>query len=74
MKRLTFKEYAARRRAQIMAHDPDDLLYECQCCGARFSDPAYHREAREFWGRGTWEDVSGCPRCGGSYIQLGGYQ
>jgi len=39
--------------------------YECDACGARFSEPAAGRESRgEFWGGPAYEETKCCPRCG----------
>lgn len=43
------------------------MRYECQSCGHRFDEPAFHREGCEDYG---WEDVSGCPICGGGFISI----
>lgn len=45
-------------------------MFECQCCGAKFSEPALTRERRDWWGSYCYEEISGCPRCGGSYIEI----
>ena len=45
-------------------------MYECQCCGFRFEEPRRHKEYTEAWGRMVYEVVSGCPRCGGGYIEV----
>lgn len=44
-------------------------MYECQSCGRRFEkdEVAYHRERCEDYG---YEEVSGCPSCGGGYIEV----
>lgn len=45
-------------------------MFECQSCGRRFPEPAYHDEAREYWGRTEYETVAGCPDCGGGCIEI----
>lgn len=50
----------------LEATDPDNL-YECQSCGKKFDEPVMHRERCEDYG---YEEVYGCPFCGGGYIQL----
>lgn len=45
-------------------------MYECQGCGRRFHEPSLVREPVEFWGRTVWEEVLGCPSCGGGYIEI----
>lgn len=47
--------------------DMRERLYECQSCGFRFEEPAPHREPCEGYG---YEEVWGCPRCGGGYIEV----
>lgn len=42
-------------------------MYECMSCGCRFEEPTCHKEPREYWGYSVWEDILGCPRCGGAY-------
>ena len=43
------------------------MKYECQSCGNRFNKPRVHRERCEDYG---YEEVCGCPHCGGGYIRL----
>lgn len=43
-------------------------MYICQCCGGRFETPVLWRESRgEYFGYPVYEEVLGCPYCGGSY-------
>ena len=42
-------------------------MYECQSCGVRFTEPAYYYERRDDYG---FEEIVGCPICGGGYIEL----
>ncbi len=38
----------------------------CTCCGKRSERPVFHREDRgECFGFPAWEEVAGCPLCGG---------
>lgn len=44
---------------------PRQIVYECDCCGFRTSEPAQGREGRgEFWGAPAYEETLCCPRCG----------
>ena len=45
-------------------------MYVCDSCGCIFTQPQQHREYREYWGGGCWESVSGCPCCGGGYMEV----
>lgn len=46
------------------------MLYECICCGLRFTRPRRFREARgECFGFPAYETLSGCPRCGGAFTE-----
>ena len=45
-------------------------MFECECCGFRFDEPKMYRDLVEVWGRMAYEEVEGCPRCGGCYIQI----
>lgn len=43
-------------------------MYICQCCGGRFTTPALCRESRgEYFGYQAYEEILGCPYCGGHY-------
>lgn len=43
-------------------------MYICDCCGRRFAQPAIHEEYQgECFGFSTYEEMLGCPYCGGSY-------
>ena len=44
-------------------------MFECECCGFRFTEPKMYRDLVEFWGRMAYEEVEGCPRCGGCFIE-----
>lgn len=44
-------------------------MFECECCGFRFAEPKMYRDLVEFWGRMAYEEVEGCPRCGGCFIE-----
>lgn len=46
------------------------MKYECLSCGRRFSEPRIHKERSEYWGSWGYEEVTGCPVCGGGYIPL----
>ncbi|MBR2784213.1 MAG: hypothetical protein IKD93_08535 [Firmicutes bacterium] len=47
-------------------------MLECQSCGLRFDRPARRREERGCcFGLPARETVSGCPRCGGGFIEIG---
>lgn len=51
--------------------EPDEKWYECQSCGAIFQEPGSFEEDRgEAFGFPARERVSGCPRCGGGYIEI----
>lgn len=40
--------------------------FECQSCGHRFDEPAYHKEGCSDYG---YSEVAGCPICGGGFIE-----
>lgn len=47
------------------ADEPHEVVYECDCCGYKTTEPAHGREGRgEFWGAAAYEDTACCPRCG----------
>ena len=43
-------------------------MYICDCCGRHFTQPALYEEYQgECFGFSTYEEMLGCPYCGGSY-------
>lgn len=45
-------------------------MFVCCDCGRVFSEPECSSEDRgEYFGFPAYEDVSGCPSCGGSYVE-----
>lgn len=43
-------------------------MFECQSCGRKFEEPAFHTEGDRETG---YFEVAGCPFCGGGYIDAG---
>lgn len=44
-----------------------EYRFECLSCGHKFDEPAYHRERHIDYG---FEEVAGCPVCGGGFIEV----
>lgn len=43
-------------------------MYICDCCGRHFTQPTLYDEYQgECFGFPTYEEMLGCPYCGGSY-------
>ena len=60
-------EYEEPEEEEDPDEDMREKMYECQSCGFRFEEPEPHRERCEGYG---YEEVWGCPRCGGGYIEV----
>lgn len=45
-------------------------MYECEECGCVFCEPEYYSEQYEYWGHIVYEELPGCPYCGGSYQRV----
>ena len=43
-------------------------MYSCDCCGRHFEEPVPYREYQgECFGFPSYEEMLGCPYCGGGY-------
>lgn len=46
-------------------------MYNCDCCGRYFDEPVLYREnCGECFGFPSYEQILGCPFCGGDYEEI----
>lgn len=49
-------------------------MYQCVECGRKFEEPTGYREAQgEHHGQPVYEELEGCPRCGGEFQEVEDY-